>query len=339
MNKITIKIIIIIFCINLGIKGQDSPYAPIVNAFAEKIGKNDVIRISIGDFVYQNSNAMSAYSALIQNELRLLFGLSKQFKVISRENLGEILKEKRFQTLDIMNPTTKTSNISIEGIDCIVRGRFFFQYPSLKLFVELLKLDGGEILSESLDISVENIHTDIEPTNFKQCFNNYKNVKDFSDKIKNQFELSLATLQSKNNYCEGETVNFQINSSQDCKIALLCHQADGSTILLYPNKLTAQTSLSKDKTVCIPKKGTNDFEIVVSPPFGSDVVQIIACDGKSNFHSKLENIVLNMPYGQTYTTINRDKFVADLLSEISLHSMKWSQRYIVISTHGKSEVK
>ncbi len=335
MNKITIKIIIILFCINIGIKGKDSVYTPLVNAFAEKIEKNNVIRISIGNFVYQNSDAMSAYSALLQNELREIFGKSDKFKIIARENFSEILKEKRFQTSDIMSPTSKATKISIDGIDGVIRGRFFFKYPTIKLFVELLKLDGGEILTESLEVSAENVKVDIEPGNFTECFNNYKSVKTFSDKIKNQFDVSLSTLQSKTNYCEDETINFKISSSKNCKIALLCHQADGSTILLYPNKLSANTSLIEKQIMNIPNNENSDFDIVVSPPFGSDVIQVIACNEQSKFHSKLENIASNMPYGQTYTTINRDKFMQDLLSEISLHSMKWAQRYIVISTYKK----
>jgi len=97
-----------------------------------------------------------------------------------------------------------------------------------------------------------------------------------------RFEL----LGGKTRFVEGEKLQYRIRSDRDCYVALLCYQSDGSTVLLFPNLWHSDSFIRGGQSYKVPEVGSG-FDIVVTPPFGQDTVELIACTGRSEFHRML----------------------------------------------------
>jgi hypothetical protein len=106
--------------------------------------------------------------------------------------------------------------------------------------------------------------------------------------------------------------------------------------------LSHKNSLDKANTdIVIPKAKNKKFNIEVSPPFGSDVVQVIACTRKSILHRKVEQLVKG-PAGTRYRSLARGLFskaITESIDDTSLNnasvSAQWSEAHIIISTYKK----
>ena len=91
--------------------------------------------------------------------------------------------------------------------------------------------------------------------------------------------------------------------------------------------------------IIIPKAKNKKFNIEVGPPFGSDVVQVIACTRKSILHRKVEQLVKG-PAGTRYRSLTRGLFskaITESIDDKSLNtssvSPQWSEAHIIISTY------
>ena len=305
-------------------------YSALAIDFANKINEKHV-RISIGNFFYQDSEMMSAYSALLKNELKIALGEQENFRIIARDNLKDIMKEKRFQSLGLMDPSAKTTKISIDGIDAILRGRFFYKNRIVTLYPELVTLKDGSILSNSIEIPDFKINCDIIPSNFKESFDNAKSIKGIVGNLQNGFKLDLATKESKKEYKEGEAIHFQVKSEIDANIALFAHFANGETVLLYPNAFSKNEKLKAGKTVVLPDENKPEFEIFVQAPFGCDVIQVVASDKEIGIFQKLKkkiDLLDNKPYAE----ISREEFAKDFYLMKKEKNIKIAEKHIILST-------
>lgn len=76
-------------------------------------------------------------------------------------------------------------------------------------------------------------------------------------------------------YKEGDTMSLLFQAEREAHLYLLYHQNDGKSLLMFPNEARGDNRASAKEKVTIP--GPNDeFRIRIQPPFGVDVVQVIA---------------------------------------------------------------
>ena len=76
-------------------------------------------------------------------------------------------------------------------------------------------------------------------------------------------------------YHEGDKLSVRFQAEQDAHLYLLYHQADGSTVLLFPNEANRDGRVAAKTPVTIPP-ADNSFRFRVSPPFGTEHLQVIA---------------------------------------------------------------
>jgi len=167
-----------------------------------------------------------------------------------------------------------------------------------------------------------------------------KKISDIRKKLKkvpHDFNIKINTASMKRSFRAGEKIAFKIEAEKDCHIAVFCHQNDGSTVLLFPNIWNRNTFIKAGQTIDIPGKVRKNFEIEAGPPFGSDIVQIIACTRKNTFHSKMDTLVKAESNG--YCGLSRGLFsksVTDSINNTSPNaSLKWGEAKITITTHEK----
>jgi hypothetical protein len=80
-------------------------------------------------------------------------------------------------------------------------------------------------------------------------------------------------------YREGDKLRVQFQGEIEAHLYLLYHQADGSTILLFPNAAHPESKVAAKQPVAIPPvkdESREDFRFRVRPPLGREMLQVVA---------------------------------------------------------------
>jgi hypothetical protein len=330
------------------------PYLTLAEALAQASGGNGKINVGIGNFVYEDTDLLSPYSAMLKDELGIALPKAGKFEVITRERLADLQNEGKFQAKDIVEPGTEAKKVQIEGVQGMIRGRFYYQPPNLTIYAEIAYLDGGEVRKVKIVVPANEVaariwpddaqkqsqpEVAIAPQAVKESTASVLDVESKVRKVQKDFPIEIHTVDGKRGYAEGETVSFRCRSGHDCYIAVIDHQIDGSEILLFPNAFNSENYIPAGKGIDVPGTVKHGFEIQISPPFGSDVVQVIACTRKE----ELEKITSTFPApteANPYTVHTRGmKVVAvdEAQKDSSMESQppQWSEDHIVVSSYPK----
>jgi hypothetical protein len=335
--------------------GGGDPYVSLAQALAQASGGNGKVNVGVGNFLYEDTDMLSPYSSMLKDELSMALPKAGKFEVITRERLADLQNEGKFQAKDIVEPGTEAKKVQIEGVQGIVRGRFYYKPPNLTIYAEIAYLDGGEIRKVKTIIPTSEVAARIWPTDtgkqyqpevaiapqaVKESTASQAEVESRVKKVNKDFDLQITTTDGKRGYAEGETVSFRVRANHDCYIAVIDNQIDGTGILLFPNGFNSENYLPAGKAIDVPGTVKHGFEIQISPPFGSDVVQVIACTKKE----ELQKVLSNFPSSTAqnpYTTVRTRGMKVVAAEEgpknASLESRppQWSEDHIVVSTYPK----
>ena len=89
------------------------------------------------------------------------------------------------------------------------------------------------------------------------------------------FLAGVAVDHASHTYREGEKLRVQFLAEKEAHLYLLYHQADGSTLLLFPNLAHPESRVPGGKPVVIPQPG-EQFRFRIRPPLGTEVLQVVA---------------------------------------------------------------
>jgi hypothetical protein len=76
-------------------------------------------------------------------------------------------------------------------------------------------------------------------------------------------------------YRQGDSLTIQVTSEEDAYLYVLYQQADGQTFQVFPNRLQPDNLVKARQTVRVPA-ADDLFRWVVGPPYGKEVVKVIA---------------------------------------------------------------
>ncbi len=335
--------------------GGGDPYISLAQALAQASGGNGKVNVGVGNFLYEDTDLLSPYSSMLKDELAMALPKAGKFEVITRERIADLQNEGKFQAKDIVEPGTEAKKVQIEGVQGIIRGRFYYKPPNLTIYAEIAYLDGGEIRKVKTVIPASEVAARIWPSDtgkqgqpeiaispqaISESTASVQEVESRIKKVNKDFGLQITTTDGKRGYAEGETVSFRVRADHDCYIAVIDNQVDGSGILLFPNGFNSENYLPAGKALDVPGTVKHGFEIQISPPFGSDVVQVIACTRKD----ELQKVISSFPSSTAqnpYTTVRTRGMKLAAAEEgpknASLDSQpaQWSEDHIVVSTYPK----
>jgi hypothetical protein len=316
------------------------------------------VNLAVGNFAYENTDLLSPFSSMLRDELEIALGETGKFKVVTRDRLADLQMEGKFQGKGILEPGTGVEKVSIEGVKGIIRGRFYATGEEVTVYAELAWLEGGEIKKARLAIPTSKVKAKIwpdpaeaaskpmegiiKPQNIEQSSANVQEIaKDRLAKVPKDFPVEIFTVDGKRAYAGGENIAFRVRSTQEAHIAVLCHQSDGTTVVLFPNRWCSNTLIPANKTIDIPGTHKSGFEIEIGPPYGSDVVEVIACTKPSELHKQFSQHAAKAEPEAPFQVLTRgmavkgiDKSVATA-PESSDAPPRWSQDSIVVSTFPK----
>jgi hypothetical protein len=159
--------------------------------------------------------------------------------------------------------------------------------------------------------------------------------------VSKDFQIEVFTVDGKRAYAEGETIAFRVRSAEECHIAVLCHQSDGTTVVLFPNRFASSSLIPANKSIDIPGTHKSGFEIEIGPPFGSDVVEVIACTKPSELHRQFSQQAAVAEPDAPFQVLTRGMAVKGISKAVTTSSAsadappRWGQDSIVVSTFPK----
>jgi hypothetical protein len=352
---------ILLLCVLCVLGGKlpaaDDPFKDLANTLGEET-PGEKVNIAVGSFNYENTDLQSPFSSMLRDELEIALGESGKFKVVTRDRLADLQMEGKFQGKGILEPGTGVEKVTIEGVKGIIRGRFYATGDEVTVYAELAWLEGGEIKKARLAIPTSKVRAKIwpdaedaaskpmesaiKPQNVEQSLANVQEIaKDRLANVPKDFPIEIFTVDGKRAYAGGETIAFRVRSTQEAHIAVLCHQNDGTTVVLFPNKYSSNTLIPANKAIDIPGTHKSGFEIEIGPPYGSDVVEVIACTKPSELHKQFAQHAAKAEPEAPFQVLTRgmavkgiDKSVATA-PESSDTPPRWSQDSIVVSTFPK----
>jgi hypothetical protein len=89
------------------------------------------------------------------------------------------------------------------------------------------------------------------------------------------FLAGVAVDRSDATYRAGEKLRVQFLGEVDAHLYLLYHQADGTSVLLFPNAAHRNSKVAGQQPMVIPQPG-EEFRFRVRPPLGREVLQVLA---------------------------------------------------------------
>lgn len=95
-------------------------------------------------------------------------------------------------------------------------------------------------------------------------------------------------------FLASEKITFRITASSPSHIAILSHQSDGRRMVVYPNIWDRGRLIPADTPVEIPEPGSG-FELESGPPFGTDLVEVVAFHSKEDLSSLLFDLGNSSP--------------------------------------------
>lgn len=336
---------------------KKDPFAKLAKELAEE-APGEEVNIGVGNFAYENTDLLSPFSSMLRDELEIALGETGKFKVVTRDRLADLQMEGKFQGKGVLEPGTGVDKVSIEGVKGIVRGRFYATGDEVTVYAELAWLEGGEIKKARLAIPSNEVKAKIwpdpdqaankqlagaiKPQNVEQSLANVQDVvAGRLAKVPKDFQVEIFPTDGKRAYAEGETVSFRVRAAEECHIAVLCHQSDGTTVVLFPNRFASNTLIPANKPIDVPGTHKSGFEIEIGPPFGSDVVEVIACSKPSELHKTLAQFASKAEEQQPFQTLTRGMAVKGIDSALSSPKtgdgapLRWGQDSIVVSTFPK----
>jgi len=338
------------------LQAEAGSYSDLAQDLSAQISASNSVRVGVGEFVYADTLQQSAYSSLLREELETALAGTGQFEIITRDRIADLQLEADFQRKSFIEDSSEAKELKIAGVDGIVRGRFFYNYPDVTIFAELAWLENGKVNKAKVTIPVKDAGAQlfpqsqrldeqmatsrIQPQNFQQSQGNVADVTQRVKEVPQDFILNLAVGEGKRDFAEGETVSFKVTPEKSCHLAVVVHQNDGSSVLLFPNAYNRNTWIEAGQTIQVPGTQKHGFEIVIGAPFGADVVQVIACTRKSELHRMLDREIQENP-SSVYRGVSRGMMSQAVASSIAATSTdghgapEWASEYLIVSTYPK----
>ncbi len=327
-------------------------YQELAEILADGIPKEKV-PVTLGAFTYWDSDCKSVYSAFLHRRMSEELVKTGKFKIV---DTGKMTPGQLIKLADAENKLADTKNkktSKITNVDAIVRGKFHLKYPNVTIVADMFWPETGDVKTASAVIPVEKLGIEmsesmkndpkqvasiIVPQNLKSGKRNYDQIKEESKIIPHDFEIAIFPANGRREFQEGETVSFNVVSNRNCHIAVFAHQPDGSTVLLFPNSESRDTFIPANKKVSVPGAAKSGFELEAQAPFGTDVIQVVACTKANNLYEEIRKT--SKEHGVGYEVTTRG-FIAKAVKKAinddksSGRTPEWSEANVAVSTYPK----
>ncbi|MBQ7022887.1 MAG: DUF4384 domain-containing protein [Akkermansia sp.] len=101
--------------------------------------------------------------------------------------------------------------------------------------------------------------------------------------LPSDFGIRFRLLNTTQHLPEGTALKFGITSEKDCYLHLLHYDSEGDATLLVPGVAGDDNKIFCSTEMQFPRPLNNEYELIVEPPFGRDIVIALACTHNTPF--------------------------------------------------------
>ena len=258
-----------------------------------------------------------------------------------------------------MSPDLIRNDTLVDGVDAAIVGYYYYEFPNITINAQVVGLNEGSSFSTTVKVPLTDLigrgkltsaeikrleSINVLPHNVSKS---QKNI----DQIMNRTRLSDIGIQAwiaegRTHFKEGEKVRLKVVTDSEAHIAVFDHFVDGKSIVLFPNQYEDDTLTRKDEIKMIPLSENSRYKIAIREPFGSDIIQIIACSSNSELQAVIK--YREAISGSPFDGIPRGMVIEELTSRgLGLEAVdgseadgssiseriRWGEAYIVLHTY------
>jgi hypothetical protein len=305
------------------------PFHKMATELTAVVDPQQPVTVAVGEFFLNEGETVTPLSSKIHSELSYALDKSGKVRVIARERLAELQKEGRFQASHLIEPGSTIGDVKLSGCEAIVRGRYYPEGGRIRVMSELVHLQGGnKTMAKGILRADDYGAYAYTLENQADHDQNVQHVSSLVNAFPSDIDVEVTTPSTSRLFREGDPISFLVRADQDCYLLVLCHEAGGETHVLFPNAFASNSFAPAGKWVEIP--GSHDFEIVAEPPFGTDVIQVIACTEQTALHRKLQD--LGAPTNGVFYSAPRTRGLGAYRKDHAPEKAEWGSRKLAIST-------
>ncbi len=238
-------------------------------------GGKSGLKVFISPVVERKNRYSSEFSEYVTAKARSFMVNSQQFEVLEEQPVTRSLSNTRglaAKAKEVKNLDTSTALFS--GADAVLEGYYLEGAGRVTVAMTLKNLKGGVL--GSADETIE--RSMIPYSTVNQTAGSLAAVADVAGQaIQQVVKLNTTKGDRYQVYRAGEKLQFLIQVARPLYIYLFAINTKNEVNRLYPGPKQQQASLAPGKVHTVPAEH-DSWEIVVEPPFGTDVVKLFAVE-------------------------------------------------------------
>lgn len=250
-------------------------------------------RIAVGCFVCGDGKVEGArytgrLGEMLATDISNRFVQGGKLRVVTREDLRNLINEKDFWLSDMVNGTTvPKSPAGFSAFTLLVRGKYFadIRKDTVKVAAEIVDVEKGEVqgaasimlptkdlpvppdqkelgMAESLAASLGQTAAVVTRIRASDPYGEKVCVRVWIDGDRKVFRA-------------GEKLQFKVCADRDAYVWLFDVRPDRKTVMIFPNAYHQDNFLRAGQVVTLPSESMK-FDFFVEEPFGPEAVQAVA---------------------------------------------------------------
>ena len=279
-------------------------------------GTKNGLKVFINPVVERKARYASEFSEYVTARVRSMLVNSQQFEVLEEQPVTRSLSNTRglaARAKEVKN--LETSAALLSGADAVLDGYYLEGAGRVTVALTLKNLKGSLIGSadETFDRSM------IPYSTINQTADSLASVADVAGQV-NQQMVKLHTTKGDRFqiYRAGEKVQFLMQVAKPLYVYLYGINAKNEVSQLYPGPGQQQVPLQPGRIHTVPDE-RDSWEILVEPPFGTDVVKLFASERSLAVPIISDKIAARSFNDGTRTLVRRDLLQQELAGQKSIN--------------------
>ncbi len=141
-----------------------------------------------------------------------------------------------------------------------------------------------------------------------------------------EFGLSLRLLNTTATLPPGTPLKFGVTAEQACYLHLLHYDCQGTPTLLVPGVAGDDTRAFPGCEMQFPRACNNEYELIVEPPLGQEIIIAIACSEPTDFAAHWQK--------KAQTSPSPGKTEKAVIRQLARQDARWASAMLVLNTAG-----
>lgn len=281
-------------------------------------GTKNGLKVFINPVVERKNRYSSEFADYVTAKARSLLVSSQRFEVLEEQPVTRSLSNTRGLAAKAKQMTNlETSAAQFSGADAVLDGYYFEGAGRVTVVMTLKSLKGGVLGSAE-----ESIERTLIPYNTSnQITGDLSVVADISGQTEQRMVKLNTTKGDRHQvYRAGEKLQFLIQTAKPLFVYLFAINEDKQVVRLYPGPFKIQQSLQPGVVHRVPDD-RDDWEIVVEPPFGTDVVKLFASERMLRVPYVSDKIAAKSFSEGTRSLVRRDVVQQELSAQKTINGL------------------